>query len=73
MPTALAEWTPQRPDVPGFYWWMLPRELPEVVDLRVSGETWNWLTFDGSLYDALTPAGAGSLWWPVPLIPPAVG
>jgi hypothetical protein len=74
MPTALAEWTTERPDEPGFYWWMRPGEVtPEVVRLELTDRFWTWYAADGLVpFDQFTPIMA-SLWWPVRLDPPPVG
>lgn len=71
MGTALAEWTPERPDEPGFYWWMRPGEPPRVVE--VLGDWWAG-TAEGDVYDdeEMSPP-PGALWWPVRLDPPPVG
>lgn len=59
MPTALAEWTPERPTEPGYYWCLLPDYEPMIADVRVMHD------------DDTAPEGA--LWWPVRLEAPPVG
>jgi len=79
MPTALAEWTTERPDVPGFYWWRKePKADAEVVELYRTlmpndAECWDWYLCgdDVGYNDAHTPIDA--LWWPVRLDPPPIG
>lgn len=70
MPTALPDWTTERPDVPGFYWWMVG--TPEVVRLDyVEGEWAVFLTGHGL---SLKEHGfSGVLWWPVRIEHPPVG
>lgn len=80
MPTALPEWTTERPDVPGFYWWMESEEdAPVIVKLLKHGEgegtVFYWDTPFGegeSVCDDIN-APPGSLWWPVRLEHPPVG
>lgn len=75
MPTALAEWTTERPYEPGFYWWRYgERDVhPEVVELRnLFDDEWDW-TILGSEETISAIEGSGSLWWPVRLDPPPVG
>ena len=71
MPTALVEWTTERPNEPGFYWWR-EREgaIAEVVWLH-SVEPPHWSVYKESDMD---PAYApDSLWWPVRIDVPPVG
>lgn len=77
MPTALAEWTTERPDVPGFYWWIdQPGEAAEVVHLIEHKGAWAWTIFGQTEEETDRSAPLhypGSLWWPVRLEPPPVG
>lgn len=73
MPTALAEWTTERPDVPGFYWWRDGGVEPaEVVNLWDNAYGWRWYATgsDETFSDDTAPR---ALWWPVRLDPPPVG
>jgi hypothetical protein len=73
VPTALAEWTTERPDEPGFYWYRLHPSLPpEVVRLFQNVHAWVWFTTsdDEPYREAFAPH---SLWWPIRLDPPPVG
>jgi hypothetical protein len=74
MPTALAEWTTERPDEPGFYWWIeKPGDIPEVVRLAATSLGWQWSLFGSTESQDERTARPGSLWWPVRLEPPPVG
>lgn len=75
MPTALAEWTTARPDVPGFYWWRDKDGTdPQVVRLSKHPlvEIWYLYTTDLDEEPKSEFEAAGSLWWPVRLDPPPV-
>lgn len=75
MPTALAEWTTERPEEPGFYWWVNPKGgLPEIVEVERSGDSWVYLVCGMSEWVSMAEAEAsGTLWWPIRLEHPPVG
>lgn len=74
MPTALAEWTTERPDEPGFYWWRLDEgdSRPDPVYLYSIGPDWMWAVAGCEEPYPATDFPL-SLWWPVRLDPPPVG
>lgn len=60
MQTALAEWTTERPDAPGHYWWRWYRdERPQVVQLSVDDEHGWWYACgnDTAMDDSDTQVG----------------
>lgn len=75
MPTALPDWTTERPEVPGFYWWRLTDNmLPEVVHLlRDSVGEWVWFSTGKQPPDRASNPPPRCLWWPVRLEHPPVG
>lgn len=76
MPTAKPDWTAERPDEPGFYWWMQKGRAPLIVDLKYDPDDhpeWVWYGTNGFDYDDTSIVAAGALWWPVRLDPPPVG
>jgi hypothetical protein len=74
MPTTKPEWTTERPDEPGFYWWRVNDgdPLPSVVHLMTGHDGWTWYII-GSEETIYNAEGVGSLWWPVRIDPPPVG
>jgi hypothetical protein len=80
MPTALAEWTPERPEKPGFYWWMPDGGEPEIVEISSpmrAGTVWfrcgDEMPHNDTESDSDGPLWERSLWWPVRLEHPPVG
>jgi hypothetical protein len=73
------EWTTERPDAPGFYWWARSGQAPEIVrvERRDAWPDFRWAPpFNdrvGSPVYTDIDAPSGSLWWPVRLEHPPVG